>query len=1111
MRRDGTAPGAAPGARVLVLTPPARYQIPVTGCYGGPCVIFSERIIAVIKDIPQGISRLLLARGAVYLRCGRARVDDGLSLVIADARSHFTVIDETEIADFDVALEYRPEFDPDDLGIVDAGRGGGADVDAMLNGLPDWTLADRPTLQLRLPKTGALNFAVTDPIVLPAHGEALEFSAHLGAHRAAGRLHVELTDSGGTRLFENSFPFDNTRHGGRFAEGYRAVGCALPRAPNVATTLRLTIYFDRFTGTEDEGEPFLFVADPHVHRQAAPGALPAEDLHDAPGADARSLVWARAPLPRLLEAGEALGLADARDHITILKTGGSGRMQLLSDHGHTLRLQASEIGRYQFHVDGQPAFLAHVGTDPTPVRIPNQWFNGKPRQLSVWDIGGSQRLLTSYVLMPRTLTPIDILQTESRTPFPDALAPQAAHRLRSLKAQLAAGHDPDTLAQVARAVAVLDGGHANVTLEPLRFPAVDKPEVSVVIPAHNKVEVTYLALASLLAAPNRASFEVIVVDDASTDATAGLEKIVKGLKIHRNERPQRFVRACNAGAELAQGKYIALLNNDVEVTAGWLDALVDAFDRFDDVGLVGSKLVYPDGRLQDAGGIVWGSGLPWNYGNGANPWDPRFCYARQVDYLSGAAMMTSREIWDKVGGLSAYLEPMYFEDTDFAFKVREAGFTTWFVPASVVFHYEGMTSGTDTGSGFKRYQEVNQPKFRRRWAAAYRGNGRDETMIDREKDRGIAGRVLFIDHGFPRPDRDAGSYAAVAEMRLVQQLGFKVTFLPRNLAHLGDYTDALERMGVETVYAPFALSPTDFIATRGAEFDAIYITRYAVAQDMLPAIRQHAPQAPVLFNNADLHFLRELRAGVAAGDPEMIAAAAETRQDELAVMADVDVVLSYNETEHAVIASHTEGAVTAVRCPWVVETPAKVPPLKRRKGISFLGNYQHFPNAEGVEWFVRQVMPLLAGQRPNLTFHIYGAAMTDALRDLESDRIHPEGFVADLADAYGRHRVFVAPLLSGAGIKGKVLSALAHGIPCVLSPVAAEGIGLRHGLDCMIARDPADWAAAIATLDADDALWTRLSDNARAYVRAEYSVARGLEHMRAAFEAADIFPPPPRG
>jgi glycosyltransferase involved in cell wall biosynthesis len=365
--------------------------------------------------------------------------------------------------------------------------------------------------------------------------------------------------------------------------------------------------------------------------------------------------------------------------------------------------------------------------------------------------------------------------------------------------------------------------------------------------------------------------------------------------------------------------------------------------------------------------------------------------------------------------------------------------------------------------------------------------------------------VLFVDYSTPSPDRDAGSYAAVQEMRLVQSLGYKVTFLPENLAWMGSYTEALQRMGVEVIHAPFFTGIDDFLERRGDEFDAFYITRYHVMNGIAPKIRRQRPDARILMNAADLHSLRLLRKGMAERDPAQIESARAVREEELAAMRMADLVLSYTETEHAVIEALSEGAVKVKLCPWVLDLPDSVPPREGRAGLSFLGSFQHHPNVEGLNWFLREVMRPLAETRPDLRLTIYGSRMPEAIRALASPTIDPVGYVEDAAAAYDRHLVFVAPLLSGAGIKGKVLSALARGCPCVLSPVAAEGIGLRDGEDCLIARTPQDWAEALARLNDDAALWQRIADNARALALRNHSFARGRALMLEAFEAVDLF------
>ncbi len=977
--------------------------------------------------------------------------------------------------------------------------------EAKLNALPDWALVNGQTLQLRvLDRALPVELVIRARAVLPPRRSVRWFRVSLAVHRGEAEFCLNMTSSKTGKTTQSVVAFDTDKAGGQIRSGYQEIALEVPPADH-ETVLTMSVRYLSYRQTAEDNEPYLFIADPMVTRQI--NGTPALSARQIPGETVADARWYQAGTATPILADSApLELVAGKARRPIF-TPRKATVRIVEDHGHTLMLLADQPGQYVFFIDGVPAFTAFVGSAATPVRFPLAYLDGHQHHVTLRDVAGMQVFLETVLLMPRTLTPTDVLQRESTAPFPGALAPQADHRYAGLKAHLAHPADAKTQAQIGYALGVLEGGHDQVKLRPLVFPKVGKPDVSIVIPAHNKVEVTYLALCALLVARNEASFEVIVVDDGSTDETAKLEEIVSGITVIHNASPQRFIRSCNAGVAKARGRYVVLLNNDTEPTVGWLDALIDAFGRFPNVGLAGAKLLYPNGQLQDAGGIIWGSGNPWNYGNRANPWEPRFRYARQADYLSGAALMTTKAIWDEVGGLSSYLEPMYFEDTDFAFKVREAGYATWFVPSSVVYHYEGMTSGTDVTSGYKKFQEVNRPKFKRRWAKAYTGFGPEGVQPDLEKDRGIVGRVLFIDYSTPRPDRDAGSYAALQEMKLVQSLGYKVTFLPQNLAYLGSYTDALERNGIEVVVAPFYLSIQEFLQNRGAEFDAVYITRYYVGQQTIGMVRAMAPRAKIIFNNADLHFLRELRTALAAGDAERVEAARAMRIEELDVMRKCDVVLSYNEVEHSVIQSHTEGAVTVKTCPWVVEVPENVPGLEGRQGLSFLGSFLHFPNAEGIEWFAGSVMPLLNAERSSapIKLTIYGAQMGDEVRDLASDVIDPVGFIEDVAEAYDRHRVFIAPLVSGAGIKGKVLGALAHGIPCVLSPIAAEGIGLRHGQDCMIASTPQEWTEAITALEGDDALWQSVSEAGRAYVSERFSFAKGREKMRAAFEAVDIF------
>jgi len=679
-----------------------------------------------------------------------------------------------------------------------------------------------------------------------------------------------------------------------------------------------------------------------------------------------------------------------------------------------------------------------------------------------------------------------------------ALSGVAARRYRSLQAQFerAANGELDPAALAAVRVA-----HESVVRGPLnrnRFPDLhlstsDDPLVSIVIPVHEQFAYTHHCLASIVINQSAIPYEVIVVDDCSSDETLELGTRAPNVRVLTNEVNLRFLGTAERGANAARGEYVLFLNNDTEVTHGWLESLLDTFERFADVGSAGAKLIYPSGKLQEAGGIVWGSGKPWNIGNGGNAEHPSFNYVREADYLSGAAMMVRASVWKEVGGFSKEFAPAYYEDTDLAFKIRDAGYRTLYCPSSVVVHYEGMSNGKELNAGVKRFQSVNAPKFRAKWRRAYRHNGAEGKDLELQKDRGIEFRVLMLDHQFPRPDNDAGSYAAVQEMRLLRDLGCKITFIAYNMAHLGRYVHELQDSGVECIYSPFYNSVSHFLEERGQEFDAVYVTRYNVAADVIDDIRR-CTRAKIIFNNADLHFLREMRAAFASKDIEL-AGALLTRERELAVTRQVDAILSYNEVEHSVIASHNFREDNIFHCPWVLSGQRSQIGFAGREGIAFLGGFGHHPNVEAVLHFAEYVMPSLLARIPDIRFHVYGSGMPPEITALASDNIVIEGYVESLDSVFDTCRVFIAPLLSGAGIKGKVLESMSHGVPAVLSPIAAEATGLAHGASTLIAETDDDWVRHIEALYRDEALWSRIADGCGALVHSRYSHAHGLAAM----------------
>jgi GT2 family glycosyltransferase/glycosyltransferase involved in cell wall biosynthesis len=617
-------------------------------------------------------------------------------------------------------------------------------------------------------------------------------------------------------------------------------------------------------------------------------------------------------------------------------------------------------------------------------------------------------------------------------------------------------------------------------------PRAAAPVASIVIPVYNKFPYTLACLQSLAQHGARIGFEVIVVDDGSSDDTRASLARIGGIVAIFNERNLGFIGACNAGAAAARGDYLVFLNNDTQVTAGWLDALIDTFAQHRDVGLVGAKLVYPDGRLQEAGGIVFSDASGWNYGRFGDPRDPAYNYVREADYCSGAAIAIPRALFEQRGGFDTRYAPAYYEDTDLAFQVREAGLRVLYQPASTVIHFEGITSGTDTASGTKRYQVINQQKFAERWQAALPAQPRAGSPIAVAREHRVAGRMLIVDATIPEPDKDSGSVRMINLLRALIELGWKVSFATENRAYVAGYTERLQQLGVEVLYHPWMPEPANFLRDTGTLWDVVMLSRHYVATPLLPLVRHYAPRARVVFDTVDLHYLREERAAEIGGRADLRRAAATTRLAEQRLIRASDVTLVVSPVEQALIAKDLPEARVEVLSN-VHEVAGCRRSFDERSDLFFVGGFQHQPNVDAMLWFVAEIWPRIAAALPDARFHIVGSRMPDAIRALASERVIATGFVESLDPYLDGCRLSVAPLRYGAGVKGKVNQSMAHGQPVVATALAAEGMFLEHDVDVLIADTPAEFADAVVRLYLDPELWQRLSDAGLANVARHFS------------------------
>lgn len=651
-------------------------------------------------------------------------------------------------------------------------------------------------------------------------------------------------------------------------------------------------------------------------------------------------------------------------------------------------------------------------------------------------------------------------------------------------------------------------GDEYLTYGKLVFPKEENPTVSIVIPVYNQIHYTYLCLASILEHTKDVSYEVIIADDVSTDATEHLSEFAENLVIRRNKTNQGFLRNCNQAAEAARGKYVMFLNNDTQVTEGWLSSLVRLIESDDTIGMVGSKLVYPDGRLQEAGGIIWSDGSGWNYGRLDDPDKAEYNYVKDVDYISGAAILLSVKLWKQIGGFDERFAPAYCEDSDLAFEVRKAGYRVVYQPLSKVIHFEGISNGTDVnGSGLKRYQVENSEKLKEKWAEEFKkqcvNTGNPNPFRARERSQGKK-IILVVDHYVPTFDRDAGSKTTFQYLKMFLKKGYVVKFLGDNYLHEEPYSTTLQQMGIEILYGQeYVTGIWDWLDKNGGEITAAYLNRPHIATKYVDYIAEHT-NMKIIFYGHDLHFLREFREYELTGDPAKKRDSDYWKSIEFTLMHKAAVSYYPSEVEieaiHEIDDTVKAKAITA----YVYEDFLDNLNLdfEKREGLLFVGGFAHPPNADAVLWFAREVFPLIREKIP-VNFYIVGSKVTEEIRALEQpgNGIIVKGFVSEeeLSELYRTCRLVVVPLRYGAGVKGKVVEAIYNGAPIVTTSVGSEGIpGVEDVL--LVEDQPEAFANTVVKTYSDTEKLKELSERTQSYIREHFSIDAAWEVIREDFE-----------
>jgi O-antigen biosynthesis protein len=603
-------------------------------------------------------------------------------------------------------------------------------------------------------------------------------------------------------------------------------------------------------------------------------------------------------------------------------------------------------------------------------------------------------------------------------------------------------------------------------------------------PARPKASIIMLAWRSPLVVPSlravadvgaRVPFEVIVVaNGASPEVMQALELSVRGATVVRSSVNLGFAGGCNRGAREARGEYLVFLNDDTEVQPGWLDALISAADTDPTIAAVGSRLLFPDGTLQEAGSVLWndGSSMPIGRGERDDPW--RHAFRRDVDYCSACGLLVRRSAWEPAGGFDDGYFPGYYEDVDFCLALRDAGWRVVFEPGSRIVHHESAS----LDSRYKHFV-VNAMKHRfvQRWAD-HLGRYCDAEPTDPEAVRravlraqGHRPRVLVIDDRLPNPDAGSGfsrMFDAVSEMA---SAGWSVACAATDRPDAN--IAALSGLGIEVV------ADVEFELSRpSARYDAVVISRPNNVADHVPLVRRSQPDATVIYDAEALYHRRLERRLEVEEDPDtrvdIEAQVATMRHIEIGIANLVDRVVCVSQTEADIFRAHAPATPVSVLPPQGRRRSDRGPGFYDRRDAIFVTGWlagADSPNGDGLSWFVREILHRVTKEVPWFRVLVTGGAPPAELLDLQGPHLTFLGHVEDLGDLYRRARLAVAPIRYGAGVKIKTVEALSFGLPVVATTCAAEGIPGIESMGAVVTDDPILFARAVIELVEDEQRW----------------------------------------
>jgi len=605
-------------------------------------------------------------------------------------------------------------------------------------------------------------------------------------------------------------------------------------------------------------------------------------------------------------------------------------------------------------------------------------------------------------------------------------------------------------------------------------------DLSVIVPVYNQWPYTYACLNSIAAMciPGDIRYEIILADDGSTDETLNADKHFPGIRVVRTPHNLGFLRNCNHAAQYATGKHILFLNNDTVVLPGWMSALYHLMETDDSAAIIGSKLLYLDGTIQEAGAVLWNDGSVSNIGRYQRG-DPvprnesNYAFIREVDYVSGASFLVRKTFWDAAGGFDERYENAYCEDSDLAMAARAHGMRVLYQPKSEVIHFEHKSYTGERCDFLLPIQRKNIHRLRDKWrnefASAHLSPGTPEHfgIANAERSASPEARarrsqgnlnVLYFSP-FPSHPSNHGNQSTIQQFgRHFQSMGHKVHFalLQSNLfsdVNVKDMRECWDTLDILPNSHPLGSNgeaiPFDSWYEEGMgerihglcamyDIDVVFCS-YVFQSKLLEFVPSH------MLKVIDTHDKMGNRYEMLRANGQPLEFFSCSPEEEGAYLRRADVVVARREEEARYFDS-VSGRATAIVVPHI-EDPHFVD-----KTFTALNNAGIVASANRINLaIVRECLEAinrrLHGRACPFTVHVAGQIkdMVDRLPRREAaifqkSWVRMHGFVPDIAQFYADMDLVVSPVTMGTGINVKTVQAMAFGMPLLTTAWGAKGI-----------------------------------------------------------------------